>query len=176
MLASAPAQAARVVDVRVPSPAAVRRLAALGLDTGEVVSQGRVAVVLHAPADGRRLRRERTFLFPVVNPDGLAATRQGDPDRRKNCSGGPPGTCGPGVDLNRNASAYWAGPGASDAPDSPIYRGPAPLSEPESAALHAFSAAHQVTVIDSVHTYGGEVLFQPGFSHTDEPGLPAGAT
>jgi hypothetical protein len=121
-----------------------------------------------ATAGGRfaRLRaRARTFLFPVANPDGYEISRTTEPDRRTNANG---------VDLNRNAGAYWGGPDASDDPASERYRGPAPFSEPESRALRDFSAAHQVAVIDVLHTYGATVLYQPGFRRTDEPGLPAG--
>jgi hypothetical protein len=109
--------------------------------------------------------RTRTFLFPVANPDGFAASRTSDPLLRTNARG---------VDLNRNAGAFWGGPDSSDDPTSSRYRGPRPFSEPESEALHRFSAQHQVAVIDVLHTYGGSVLYQPGFSRSDEPGLPAG--
>jgi hypothetical protein len=122
-----------------------------------------------AEGDGRyaRLRAgARTFLFPVANPDGYALSRTAEPQRRTNAHG---------VDLNRNAGAYWGGPDASDDPASERYRGPAPFSEPEAQALHAFSATHQVAVIDVLHSYGGAVLYQPGFRRSDEPGLPAGA-
>ena len=113
-----------------------------------------------------RLRaRVRTFVFPVANPDGFVISRTTDPMRRTNADG---------VDLNRNASAFWGGPDSSDDPSSERYRGPAPLSEPEARAIHDFSVAHQVAVIDVLHGYGGAVLYQPGFRDTDEPGLPAG--
>ena len=121
----------------------------------------------------------RTFVFPVVNPDGLVASQTTgpgtDPFKRRNCDGGTATLCGPGVDLNRNYGAFWGGPGASDDPGSDTYRGPAPFSESETRALHAFSASHQVMVIDSVHNYGGTVLYQPGFATVDEPGLAGGA-
>ncbi|MEA2178213.1 MAG: carboxypeptidase [Solirubrobacteraceae bacterium] len=107
----------------------------------------------------------RTFLFPVANPDGYAMSRESDPLLRTNANG---------VDLNRNAGAFWGGPDSSVDPRSTRYRGPAPFSEPEAEALHAFSAGRQVAVIDVLHTYGGSVLYQPGFTRSDEPGLPAG--
>ncbi len=110
----------------------------------------------------------RTFLFPVVNPDGFASSRSGtDADQRKNARE---------VDLNRNFGAFWGGPGASDDPSSETYRGPGPFSEPEAQALREWGSEHQVVVANSLHTYGGTVLYQPGFRRTDEPGLPAWST
>ncbi len=79
-----------------------------------------------------------------------------------------------GVDLNRNYGAFWGGPGESDNYLMPSYRGPAPYSEPESQAVHEWSSAHQVMLLNSNHSYAGDVLFQPGFSRRDEPGLPQG--
>ncbi len=111
--------------------------------------------------------RTRTFLFPVVNPDGFVLSRTSQPLRRTNAAG---------VDLNRNFGVFWGGPDGSDTPTSDRYRGPAPFSEPESRALRDFAATHQVTVADIVHSYGGTVLYQPGFRRTSEPDLPAGRT
>lgn len=120
-------------------------------------------------ADGGRFARlrarVRTLVLPVANPDGYVISRTTDPMRRTNARG---------VDLNRNGSAFWGGPDASDDPASERYRGPGPLSEPESRAIRDYSARHQVAVIDVIHGYGGAVLYQPGFRDTDEPGLPAG--
>jgi hypothetical protein len=109
------------------------------------------------------VEHERTFLFPVINPDGFVISRTVNPLQRKNAAG---------VDLNRNYGAFWGGPGASDFPAMDTYRGPAPFSEPESRAFHDWSADHQVMVVNSNHNYGGTVLYQPGFRRTDEPGLP----
>ncbi|MEA2168790.1 MAG: carboxypeptidase [Solirubrobacteraceae bacterium] len=119
------------------------------------------------PRITRLLRRERTFLFPVINPDGFQISRTTVPLQRKNAAG---------VDLNRNYGAFWGGPGASDSPASDLYRGPAPFSEPESQAVRDWSVAHQVILINSNHNYAGDVLYQPGFARADEPGLPMGST
>jgi hypothetical protein len=138
------------------------------------------------PRLARLLGGVRTFILPVVNPDGLVASQDslvaGDPStgsgsyKRKNCAGGVAGTCGDGVDLNRNYGAFWGGPGASGSATSQTFRGPAPFSEPESRAFRAFSSTHQVMVINSNHSYGGTVLHQPGFSRVDEPGLRSAST
>lgn len=118
-----------------------------------------------SPRFARVRARTRTFLFPVLNPDGFVRSRGDEPLRRTNAAG---------VDLNRNFGAFWGGPDGSDTAGSERYRGPKPFSEPESRALRDFSATHQVAVADIVHSYGGSVLYQPGFRRTDEPGLKAG--
>ena len=76
---------------------------------------------------------------------------------------------GSGVDLNRNYGAYWGGPGSGgfDQQATQIYRGPAPFSEPESQAVHAFSAGIHPTVFITNHTFVTEGVFlrQPGFTN-----------
>lgn len=68
-------------------------------------------------------------ILPLHNPDGHAA------DSRYN---------GRGVDLNRNFAHQWS-PASEEPP------GHAPLSEPESQALHAFILAHRPAKIVSLH-------------------------
>ena len=148
---------------------------------------------------------ERTFVIPVINPDGLEATqRAGDsipvyddngytslplalvgqgPYRRKNCDGTsdqqnalPLCELRDGIDINRNYGAFWGGPGSGASTTDQTYRGTKPFSEPEAEAFHEFSSAHQVMVINSNHTYAGDFLFQPGFGRNAEPGLPYAAT
>lgn len=128
--------------------------------SGETVMEfARELATSDEPRLARLRARSRTFLFPVVNPDGFAISRTTLPAQRKNAAG---------VDLNRNFGAYWGGPGASEDPLSELYRGPAPFSEPESEALRAWSSAHQVMVVNSLHSYGGSVLHQPGFAAAGE--------
>ncbi len=91
-----------------------------------------LAVLAAGPIAGARL-----VVLPVLNPDGYVRTwRHGGQDRvaslRKNARG---------VDLNRNFPLPWgARPSrilfaGSDRPTAATYRGPHPLSEPESYAL-----------------------------------------
>lgn len=90
--------------------------------------------------------------IPVLNPDGLLAK----PATRVNASG---------VDLNRNfPTPGWA----QDAPrywekrtrrDPRRWPGPAPLSEPESAFLHAQMAEFQPQLIVSIHAPYGVLDF-----------------
>jgi hypothetical protein len=150
------------------------------------------------------LRDSRTFVMPVINPDGLEASMMAGDSipvfddngvtslplavvgagayRRKNCRPTQAGTESlpcifkDGIDLNRNYGAFWGGPGsgASPGPAGQTYRGPAPFSEPEAQAVHEWSSDHQVMVINSNHTYAGDFLYQPGFNAVDEPGLKKG--
>lgn len=123
------------------------------------------------------LNRLRVVVVPVVNPDGYLYSRGtapgGQPDataarKRRSCRvlPGDPGTgCGAdrGVDLNRNYGAFWGGAGASTDPDSDQYRGPAPWSEPESAAVHELTQNLPVTGVQALHSIAGLILRPPGF-------------
>jgi len=127
------------------------------------------------------LRRERVLIIPVVNPDGFIVSRENltsrsytgassqGSNRRKNCAStraseaGRPCTERSGVDLNRNYGAYWGGNGASTDPDSDVYRGPAPWSEPESDAVHKLSQRLQITNLQAIHSFAALVLRPPGF-------------
>lgn len=115
----------------------------------------------------------------------------------------PDGTCrlsltsnlgaGVGVDLNRNYGGLWGGPGAApgfgeeggsggvDVNESlgqlsPIYRGPAPFSEPETANIRDLVAGRQTTMMISNHTFSNLILRPNGVNpQTIGPdGLPVG--
>lgn len=105
----------------------------------------------------------RVYVFPVINPDGFVDSRGEvplsplpgtDPLQRKNANE---------VDLNRNYSAYWGGNGASTQPSNDTYRGPSPLSEPESQAVHEFSQRLHITNFQTIHNIAALVLRPPGF-------------
>jgi hypothetical protein len=109
----------------------------------------------------RVLVDEREIWFvPVVNPDGYAFGGIGGlwrKNRRPNADGSH------GVDLNRNYACRW---GASDAgsspvPASPTYRGPAPFSEPETAAIRDFARTERFATGMTLHAFG-EVNLLPG--------------
>ncbi len=72
-------------------------------------------------------------IVPIVNPDGYQYTFTNDRLWRKNRRPNLKGSFG--VDLNRNWSFQWGGPGSSPTPTSNIYRGPSPFSEAESRNL-----------------------------------------
>jgi murein tripeptide amidase MpaA len=104
------------------------------------------------------------FFIPVVNPDGYEYNRQTNPGGgglwRKNRRNNGGGTFG--VDINRNYPTGWSAPngGSSTNPSSDTYRGTAPLSEPEAAALNALFTARQFVQVFSTHTYT-DVLLRP---------------
>jgi hypothetical protein len=122
------------------------------------------------------LEKSRVIVVPVVNPDGFNLSRTlGYELKRKNCrvtNGQIPsaGQCAQssyqsrGVDLNRNYSGFWGGPGASSSLTSETYRGPSAFSEPESRNIQALISQHQVTTMISNHTYSNLVLREPGYA------------
>jgi len=63
-----------------------------------------------------------------------------------------------GVDLNRNYPVGWEN--ASSDPSSPVYRGPAPFSEPETQALRDLVLGHNFTHAISFHS-GLEFIIYP---------------
>lgn len=140
------------------------------------------------------LERVRVIIVPIVNVDGFIASRSFGTNPltddnsdatlalavgnqaayiRKNCRPTAPGDAakpcatrtGSGVDLNRNYGAYWGGPGSSTNITAQGYRGTKPFSEPESEAVHQFTAGIQPTVFITNHSFteDGKWLRQPGF-------------
>jgi len=61
-----------------------------------------------------------------------------------------------GVDLNRNYPYEWGydNYGSSPDPNSTVYRGTGPASEPETTAMVAFISGRQFNTALTVHTYG----------------------
>ncbi len=110
------------------------------------------------------------YVIPVVNPDGYHFS-WGSPsnrfwrlNRRQNANGSW------GVDLNRNWDYGWGGGGSSGVPGSETYRGTAPFSEPETAALRDFYYDHPnlVSNID-FHSFSQLILTPFGYSAVAEP-------
>lgn len=112
---------------------------------------------LHALLDAVEL-----VVVPVANPDGYAYSWDVDRFWRKNRRDGY------GVDTNRNWSVAWGGEGASPDPAAENYRGVAPFSEPEPAAMRDFVTADpRVVALLDVHSYGQLVLYPWGHDVTD---------
>jgi hypothetical protein len=115
------------------------------------------------------------FLIFDLNPDGGEYDISGDTYHlwRKNRQPNDGGSIG--TDPNRNHSYRWGGPGASPYPDSETYRGAAPASTPEVAAIEAFvnrravAGAQQISVAITFHTYGNLVLWPYGYTYEDVP-------
>ncbi len=110
--------------------------------------------------------REIWFL-PCVNPDGYLYNQQTNPGggglwrkNRRNNGGGIFG-----VDLNRNYSFQWGfdDVGSSPSPSSETYRGTAPASEPEVAAMQAFISSRDFRTALSTHTYSDLWLYPWGY-------------
>ncbi len=99
------------------------------------------------------------YLVAVSNPDGYNYSWTTDRLWRKNRRGNY------GVDLNRNWGFGWGGPGSSDNQNTEIYRGTAPFSEPESAALAGYVRAHlNIDRHVDIHSYSQLVLYPWGWT------------
>jgi hypothetical protein len=96
------------------------------------------------------------WVIPIVNPDGHWLVELGEASpysgapflQRKNanrssgCNQWPPSSFSQyGVDLNRNHSFVWGGPGSSSLPCSQLFKGSAAASEPEVAQLQTLIQA-----------------------------------
>ena len=101
------------------------------------------------------------YITPVLNADGYVYSWQTERFWRKNRRNNGGGSFG--VDLNRNFSADWGGNGSSNDPNSEIYRGTAPFSEPESTVISNFmSSMDDLRAHVDTHSYSQLVLHAPG--------------
>jgi hypothetical protein len=84
-----------------------------------------------------------------------------------------------GVDLNRNFPRPLGAPASrlpftgSSTPGRATYRGPSPLSEPESAALAALLAEAPVAAVFSLHSFMGRLILPCTRSRVDHEGYRA---
>ncbi|MFP5310595.1 MAG: M14 family metallopeptidase [Actinomycetes bacterium] len=162
----------------------------------DLLSRARVIIVPVSNPDGFDASRTSGDLIDLNTVEGggtvsILAT-PGNAYKRKNCRfvdgqtqpagfcvlASSPGGFGIGVDLNRNYGALWGGPGAEGAPNtaSPVYRGPAPFSEPETQAIRQLISTRQVTTLISNHTFSNLLLRPVGVVPTTEgpDGFPVG--
>ncbi|MFP5220382.1 MAG: M14 family metallopeptidase [Actinomycetes bacterium] len=161
----------------------------------DLLNRGRAVIVPVSNPDGYDASRTSGDIADLrgsglpYNPVVLLGT-PGNAYKRKNCryvdgQTQPAGTCvavpspggfGPGVDLNRNYGALWGGPGTESNPASPIYRGPAPFSEPETQAIRSLISTRQVTTVITNHTFSNLILRPVGVkpSTTAPDGNPVG--
>lgn len=123
------------------------------------------------------------WIVPSVNPDGAeydiatGSFRSWRKNRQPNS-----GTSAVGTDLNRNWGYQWGGSGSSGNPGSQTYRGPAPFSGAETAALRDFvlsrviGGEQMIKANIDFHTYSELVLWPYGYTFSDiAPGLDADA-
>jgi hypothetical protein len=112
------------------------------------------------------------WIVPDVNPDGgeydiaTGSYRSWRKNRQPNS-----GSSAVGTDLNRNWGFQWGCcGGSSGSPSSTTYRGPAPFSAPETAALRDFvdsrvvDGVQQITANIDFHTYSELILWPYGYT------------
>ena len=113
------------------------------------------------------------IIVPVVNPDGYVYTWTTSRYWRKNRRSNSGGSFG--VDNNRNWGYQWALPGLSGTagssnPDSDVYWGTGPFSEPENQALRDLVLAHpEIKGHNDIHSYGQLILWSWGWSPLPTP-------
>lgn len=112
------------------------------------------------------LALQELYVVPMVNPDGAMYDISGQRYKswRKNRAQNDNRSFG--VDLNRNYSHNWGQGGSSRSPNSDVYMGPAPFSEPETQAVRDFVGAHaNIRTLLSFHTFSELVLYPWGGSN-----------
>ncbi len=122
-----------------------------------------------AGSDPRAVALRQRFEFvivPIMNPDGYQYTWDEERLWRKNRRDNGDGTFG--VDLNRNWSHEWGGPGASSMGGSETYRGAGPFSEPELQSYTSYVAPYldRAAVFLDIHSYG-QLILSP-WSYTED--------
>jgi len=115
------------------------------------------------------LDNREIWCLPCNNVDGYVYNEAQAPGgggmHRKNMNW----TLGDGVDLNRNWTVGWGGSGSSGDPNSSIYRGTGPLSEPESYNIDLFWQDHPPVQMHSTHTYGNILIRPWGYTYDPPP-------
>ncbi len=107
--------------------------------------------------------RINIWVVPVVNPDGAAHVFSGDNMWRKNRNPLCP------VDINRNYGWNWAACwGSSGSCWDGTYRGPSPISEPETQAMVSIMDDVRAIFYLSYHQYGEYILYPYGCGDPDE--------
>lgn len=117
------------------------------------------AATADAAFEALRARAE-LWVIPCLNPDGYRKTWDA-------VGRGPLATLrtnAAGVDLNRNfplpsgAPTRWIPGAGSTRPGAATYRGPTPLSEPETAALHQLLTAYPMHGSANLHSFMGTLI------------------
>jgi hypothetical protein len=119
---------------------------------------------------GASRRQVILYVVPNANPDGYEFSWNTDRMWRKNRRNNGGGVYG--VDLNRNYSTGWGGPGSSGSPSSATYRGTAAFSEPETAAIRNFCLGldNLAGVID-YHNFSEMILWPWSYVTSPPEGL-----
>lgn len=123
------------------------------------------------PQDGRikaLLDSSEIWIIPLLNPDGLEYSiyfyRYWRKNRRMNSDGSY------GVDLNRNYGYKWgySDEGSSGNPNSGVYRGAGPFSEPETQAVRSLLQQYRFETLVSYHNFSQIIIFPWGYT-TEQP-------
>ena len=130
-------------------------------------------VVARLIAEGGAPEGARFVVMPMVNPDGFAnnmdrLSRGYSAHQRKNANG---------VDLNRNFPIVgnarpWHPFSGSAYRMMPHYRGPHPLSEPESRAVHDVAMEIRPRLALGFHSFGNMLLYPWAHCRQANPRLP----
>ena len=112
----------------------------------------------------RAVDHSEIWIVPLVNPDGLEYSIRFYRYWRKNRRLNPDGSFG--VDLNRNYGYNWGydDKGSSPEPESEIYRGSGPFSEPETRAVRDFFMERHFQALITYHSYSQVILYPWGFT------------
>lgn len=103
------------------------------------------------------------YVIPVVNVDGYDYSWTTERLWRKNRQPNADGSMG--TDPNRNWGYGWGGEGAATNGSSDTYRGTAPFSAPEPAALRDFYTAHpEIAGSLDLHSYSQLVMWPWGWT------------
>lgn len=120
------------------------------------------------PAVRSLLQSTELWFVPVANPDGYQYTFDVERLWRKNLRDNNNDgliTTGDGVDLNRNFPNHWAydEEGSSSIQSSETYRGTAPVSEPETAAMKGLLDKIGFAFQVNYHSNGQWLLYAEGW-------------
>lgn len=115
------------------------------------------------------LDKMNIFVIPMLNPDGYTYSYNINRLWRKNRNPNS-GKGDYGVDLNRNFK-HGYGIGASSQEFSEVYKGTAPLSEPEARAVDGHFQKYKNVMRGGVdlHSYGQLILRPYGYKYEDCP-------
>jgi hypothetical protein len=111
------------------------------------------------------------YFVPIINPDGYVYNQEIMPNggglwRKNRATINGQQT---GVDLNRNYGFQWGidNQGSSPDPQSEVYRGPGPFSEPETQAMQLLCQQQNFRVALNYHTFGNILIFP--WAYSDQP-------
>lgn len=125
----------------------------------------------HDPEVTYLLDETELYFIPCINPDGYLFNEENNPNGggmwRKNLA--EINDVPFGVDLNRNYGYEWGFDdfGSSSEPNSPVYRGPEPFSEPETQAVKYLCEQHEFQIVLNYHTHGNLLIHPWGYN--DQP-------